>query len=493
MALKPIDVRPQPRLGFARTVEIVLNGIRYRLFRSAVTVVVIAVAVAFMMNVLCEAVTYRSVRRLATERTAGQRLAARWAGRLSAAPTPEAVLREIGGASASDPILDECRRMGNLADSAFDELRRAAADAVACLDFFDGAGYAARRMMVKDAEGTVVFDRLQSAAAFDAFTDALARVQSARFPMPVPEFGAWLASWPGVGARLDAICAARAAAVARLAESLGGRSLEDALLDARGGFGDAVRAAGFVAFDAATADVVARQAREARDIRLVEESGQVTDIRKAVAAYLNVLPGDVTADRLWRLLESPSDAGWFLGKLKAAAHPAGDLGPGRAAELARLRAGQAAWEVARRATADVGGGRFGVGTRMAWLVLVSLGVCAVGISNAMLMSVTERFREIATLKCLGALDGSIMLMFVLEACLLGLAGGLAGSLLGSLIGFGRMLGVFGGLLAAGFPFTAWLVACGLAVLAGVVLAALAGVYPSYLAARLAPMEAMRIE
>ncbi|OPZ26619.1 MAG: Macrolide export ATP-binding/permease protein MacB [Lentisphaerae bacterium ADurb.BinA184] len=469
MALKPIDVRPQPRLGFARTVEIVLNGIRYRLFRSAVTVVVIAVAVAFMMNVLCEAVTYRSVRRLATERTAGQRLAARWAGRLSAAPTPEAVLREIGGASASDPILDECRRMGNLADSAFDELRRAAADAVACLDFFDGAGYAARRMMVKDAEGTVVFDRLQSAAAFDAFTDALARVQSARFPMPVPEFGAWLASWPGVG------------------------SLEDALLDARGGFGDAVRAAGFVAFDAATADVVARQAREARDIRLVEESGQVTDIRKAVAAYLNVLPGDVTADRLWRLLESPSDAGWFLGKLKAAAHPAGDLGPGRAAELARLRAGQAAWEVARRATADVGGGRFGVGTRMAWLVLVSLGVCAVGISNAMLMSVTERFREIATLKCLGALDGSIMLMFVLEACLLGLAGGLAGSLLGSLIGFGRMLGVFGGLLAAGFPFTAWLVACGLAVLAGVVLAALAGVYPSYLAARLAPMEAMRIE
>jgi len=50
-----------------------------------------------------------------------------------------------------------------------------------------------------------------------------------------------------------------------------------------------------------------------------------------------------------------------------------------------------------------------------WLVVLSLLVCLVGIANAMLMSVTERFREIGTMKCMGALDGFIIKLFILES------------------------------------------------------------------------------
>jgi hypothetical protein len=146
-----------------------------------------------------------------------------------------------------------------------------------------------------------------------------------------------------------------------------------------------------------------------------------------------------------------------------------------------------------RLTADVGDGWMGFGERMAWLLFVSVLVCGIGISNAMLMTVTERFREIATLKCLGALDGVIMLMFVLESCFLGVVGGVAGALGGCMIGLLRMLAQFGISHLHSTPVGDLTGSMGVAVLAGVILAAVAAVYPAFRAARLAPMEAMRVE
>lgn len=68
-----------------------------------------------------------------------------------------------------------------------------------------------------------------------------------------------------------------------------------------------------------------------------------------------------------------------------------------------------------------------------WLVATSLVMCLVGVTNSMLMSVTERFREIGTIKCLGASDSFIVKVFFLEALLLGTIGSLAGALSGSLL------------------------------------------------------------
>ena len=68
--------------------------------------------------------------------------------------------------------------------------------------------------------------------------------------------------------------------------------------------------------------------------------------------------------------------------------------------------------------------------RQIWLVIMALLVCLVGITNSMLMSVSERFREIGTMKCLGALNSLIVRLFVLEALFMGIVSSTGGWLLG---------------------------------------------------------------
>ena len=63
------------------------------------------------------------------------------------------------------------------------------------------------------------------------------------------------------------------------------------------------------------------------------------------------------------------------------------------------------------------GGSIGVDAYQYWLVAVALVVSVVGITNAMLISVYERYREIGTMKCIGALDQHILMLFLVESIL----------------------------------------------------------------------------
>jgi hypothetical protein len=133
-------------------------------------------------------------------------------------------------------------------------------------------------------------------------------------------------------------------------------------------------------------------------------------------------------------------------------------------------------------------------TRTRWTVVVSLLVTVMGIANALLMSVTERFREIGTLRCLGALSSFVRTLFLLEATFSGAVGGLAGvlggaifSLLSHAIGYGIPL--VARVLAQG---TGALVLWGLgAFVASLILSIGAALYPASVAARLVPASALR--
>lgn len=489
---KPIDVREQPILGFRRTVQITANGIRYRLFRNLVTVGVVAVAVAFLMNILSESLVKRAIGQRTRDRVAEIRAAAAWSGRLSDPGTVQDVLLDLARAEPGGPALRQAKAMGRLPDAQLGTLHEAARTAAAVLEWLDQLNYARRRALVHNATGTEVFRRLRQPDGWKRFANTLATMPSVRVPLPLDALRAFVEQWPGVEDLAERVQEGRRRAIARVDDALGSRDLVEALAEADGAFGESVRGAGFV-LEPQAARQVARQARRMLAMGQLEDSIAEPAIRQAVAGRLDLLPTDVNVQTLWDLLGSRSGAAWYLEQVRQHGGSVG-VDADRAVELAAVFAEMEALRRAERLQmAAASGGLLGIGERMSWLVLASMLVCVVGISNAMLMSVTERFREIATLKCLGALDGFIMVMFVLEACALGVVGGAVGAVLGSALGLGRMLAAFGALVGSSLPAVQILAAMGASVVLGVVLAAIASIYPSLKAARLAPMEAMRIQ
>jgi len=122
------------------------------------------------------------------------------------------------------------------------------------------------------------------------------------------------------------------------------------------------------------------------------------------------------------------------------------------------------------------------------IVGMSLLVGGIGIMNIMLVSVTERTREIGILKSLGARRSDILVQFLLEAVALSLIGGIIGLILGYAIGMGVVYAVpsFRG---AHVPLWAAFLSIGFSTSIGVIF----GITPAAKAAALDPIEALRYE
>jgi len=118
---------------------------------------------------------------------------------------------------------------------------------------------------------------------------------------------------------------------------------------------------------------------------------------------------------------------------------------------------------------------------------VALLVGGIGVMNIMLVSVTERTREIGVRKAIGATRNNILTQFLVEAMTLAAVGGVIGEIFGSLVGLAVRFFV-SGLPASISPF--WLV-IGFSISA--MIGIFFGVYPAWKAARLSPVEALRYE
>ena len=128
-----------------------------------------------------------------------------------------------------------------------------------------------------------------------------------------------------------------------------------------------------------------------------------------------------------------------------------------------------------------------------WLIAVSLLVCVVGITNAMLMSVTERYREIGTMKCLGALDWFVVKLFLIEAAFQGIAGSALGAILGFLSAMLAAATEHGLSVFHTLPWGSAVGNLATATLVGGGLAMLGAIYPARRAGKMPPADAMRTE
>ena len=123
---------------------------------------------------------------------------------------------------------------------------------------------------------------------------------------------------------------------------------------------------------------------------------------------------------------------------------------------------------------------------IAVIAAISLLVGGIGVMNIMLVSVTERTREIGTRKALGAKNSAIRMQFIVESVIICLIGGLIGIAVGMALGYG-------GAKLLGFPATPSLSAILIAVGFSMAIGIFFGYYPANKAAKLDPIEALRYE
>jgi len=122
---------------------------------------------------------------------------------------------------------------------------------------------------------------------------------------------------------------------------------------------------------------------------------------------------------------------------------------------------------------------------------ISLLVAAVSIFNVMMMSVTERVREIGILRSIGTRRGEVLRMFIYEATIIGTAGAAIGAVLGLIVGYVVVVEMVG---TSDYFFTYnSLIYVPEAMLIGVAVCIVSGVYPAWRASNLDPIEALRAE
>lgn len=117
---------------------------------------------------------------------------------------------------------------------------------------------------------------------------------------------------------------------------------------------------------------------------------------------------------------------------------------------------------------------------------ISLIVGGVGIVNVMMLTVTERVKEIGVMKAVGATRGNVQMIFMVESGLLGFVSGLIGITIGA--GISILISILGA-----FPIAVTWTSLVIGLAFGVITTTGAGIYPANKAARLDPVEALRAE
>ncbi|MBO4526527.1 MAG: hypothetical protein J5743_02790, partial [Victivallales bacterium] len=173
--MKELNIANQPWLSMSRTVKITADGIRYRLFRASVTVAVIVVAVAFLMNILAESLIKRSIAGNTRERIQKSLLNSVWASKLTSPGSPESIITETAALSPDDDLYKETMGFAKLDAQGMAEFQAIAKKTNYIFDFFDNLDYAKRRDLIHTSEGVDILNYLSEPENMKVFNLGLSR------------------------------------------------------------------------------------------------------------------------------------------------------------------------------------------------------------------------------------------------------------------------------------------------------------------------------
>jgi hypothetical protein len=463
----------------------------YRLTRSAITILILSLAVAFLSYVLYFGVISYDTEYLASKQLTDTRKLSGWVSRLSSPDEQLEILRSFQRGNQARIV--EYRRWGALSDQDVSLLTQAAPKLGIYRSYFDQIPKTARAVLIADTDPFTLAEHLRDSSKFDEFTKAAAKLS---LKLPLDDRTGFRSlitgEFPLFGGICERIRTGQAHAIVSVLSGEDKRPIQSRFVQADPALLAAIRGAGFAISDSAFRDlcIEAKTDLAYKQIALAFKDKRIGPlIARQTGRKLDKL--DIAGISSW--LTTPARAKWLsaaLGKVPGYEEFTGERLLSLAAGYRRVAALQA---VAPEISPEKRTGVFALSSTSLWLVLVSFLVCLIGIMNTMLMSVAERFSEIATMKCLGAMDGFVMLQFVFEALLQGVAGSLVGVVLGLILAFMRGGLSYGSLVFESVDFGAVFVISSLSFLAGIAIAAVAAMGPSWTASRLAPMEAMRVE
>jgi len=489
-----LEVREQIALSFRRLLGICLDSISYRLLRSMVTAFIIVVAIAFLAVIMIEGYLGRATRNTVRAHTDRFAACSRFLREVTHAPPRARLVSLAARAAAGSATVRNLAAWGGMGEDGARAFCAMSARVEAYLRFFDTIPVGRRVLLVGQSTGLAIFDRLQEGRQFADFSKALEPMRSLKIPGSFEAFETFLQAWPEYRDRLQRVSEGCADMTQKVQAACAPAGVQARLLEA------------------AKSDTVAEFFASLAALQCHVDAARIPEILESLRVQEEIdwalgQLGHPTISRTWNrefretfgprralgscalfperiawiqktLAEEKADAGFDAARFAAIAHA-------YHVQEGLLQSGQ---ELAGRY-----GEVEGLSERAIWLMLVSFLVCVVGIANAMLMSVLERFKEIATMKCLGARNNTIAFLFITESLILGGIGGAIGVMAGFTIALARQVWAYRGLVFEQFPGADVLFAFAVCFVCSLFLTAAASVYPARVAARMAPMEAMRVD
>lgn len=483
--MKPIIAQDQARLGLGRCVRLAVSGMSYRLLRSGITTAILALAVAFLVHVLTHAILAERVQRSAWDELRPTRESTRWLTRLAEPDAPVEIQANLAGGDRWKQLRVIEYGTWWTDHHALSQATQAAEALKEIQTWADALTPAQDAVILGGLSLGPWLAQLQTQSErrfkFESMLDDL-QLQAPLGTIDV--FNNFLQSqWTVLQDATDEIRTHHRLAIERFREA-DGRPILERFAQPSATLEQEINDAPFVMPSDTRSDLESFAAYQ-QTLSWLQRELLKPEVQQQVNAEWGPSDFSIVINRLAR----PSGARWWE---QAIDEPA--WGETVYATAKRFTQSEAYYTVTENYQPVDRNTPFGLPVGTLWLVGLSLLVCVVGVTNALLMSVTERFNEIATMKCLGAMDRSIMQMFVAEAVIQGVLGGTVGVVLGLLLTLLRGFAEFGTLLGRGLgDWPQLLAAAGLSLGLGVLLAAFAAIGPSWVASRLAPMEAMRVE